>query len=100
MQLMGIASAQPILRTTSLCEQRRTSRSTHPARAVDTSRFFCFLRIKALPSSVIDLHPQSADVDFIAVKTRRAVTSSNRARAGIDQIVAADPRAVALRQPF
>ena len=27
------------------------------------------LRVKALPSSAIDLHPQRADVDFIAAKT-------------------------------
>jgi hypothetical protein len=27
------------------------------------------LRVKALPSSVIDLHPQSPDIDFIAAKT-------------------------------
>jgi len=27
------------------------------------------LRLKALPSSVIDLHPQSPDIDFIAAKT-------------------------------
>jgi hypothetical protein len=30
-----------------------------------------------LPSSVIDLHPQSADIDFIAAKTRSAVTSGS-----------------------
>jgi len=27
------------------------------------------LRVKALPSSVIDFHPQSPDIDFIATKT-------------------------------
>src|SRR5207253_2400282 len=53
-----------------------------------------------LPLSVIDLHPQAATVDFIAAKTRIAVTRGNGARTGIDQIVAADPSAVALRQPF
>ena len=53
-----------------------------------------------MPLSVIDLHPQAATVDFIAAKTRIAVTRGNGARTGIDQIVAADPSAVALRQPF
>jgi pimeloyl-ACP methyl ester carboxylesterase len=32
-----------------------------------------FLRATALPSSVIDLHPQSPDIGFIAAKTRSAV---------------------------
>ena len=54
----------------------------------------------ALPSLVIYLHPQAATVDFIAAKTRIAVTRGNRARAGVDQIVASDSRAVALRQPL
>jgi hypothetical protein len=35
------------------------------------------LASKALPSSAIDLHPQSADIDFIAAKTRSAVASGN-----------------------
>jgi len=52
----------------------------------------CFPR-KALPSSAIDHHPQSATIDFIAAKTRSAVARSNGARTGIDQIVAFDPRA-------
>jgi hypothetical protein len=52
------------------------------------------LASKALPSSAIDLHPQPADIDFIAAKTRSAVASGNGARTGIDQIVANDPRAV------
>jgi hypothetical protein len=51
-------------------------------------------------SSVIDLHPQSATVNFIAAKTRIAVTSGNGTSTGIDQIVASNPSAVALRQPF
>jgi hypothetical protein len=51
------------------------------------------LRVTALPSSAIDLHLQSADIDFIASKTRSAVASGNGARTGIDQIVASDPRA-------
>ena len=55
--------------------------------------------LKALPPSVIDLHPQSPDIDFIAAKTRCAVASGNRTGTGVDQIVAADPGAVALRQP-
>jgi hypothetical protein len=53
------------------------------------------LASKALPSSAIDLHPQPADIDFIAAKTRSAIASGNGARTGIDQIVANDPRAVA-----
>src|SRR5216683_71095 len=48
--------------------------------------------------SVIYLHPQSTTIDFITVKTCIAVASRNGARTGVDQIVAADPRAVALRQ--
>ena len=51
-------------------------------------------------SSVIDFHPQSATVNFIAAKTRIAVTSGNGTSTGIDQIVASNPSAVALRQPF
>jgi hypothetical protein len=51
------------------------------------------LRAKPLPSPAIDLHPQSADIDFIAAKTRSAVASGNGAHTGIDQIVASDPRA-------
>jgi hypothetical protein len=43
--------------------------------------------------SVICLHPQFPTIDFIAAKTRIAITRGDRARAGIDQIVAADPRA-------
>jgi hypothetical protein len=35
------------------------------------------LRVTALPSSAIDLHLQSADIDFIAAKTRSAVASGN-----------------------
>jgi hypothetical protein len=46
------------------------------------------LRAKALPSWAIDLHLQSADIDFIAAKTRSAVASGNGARTGVDQIVA------------
>jgi hypothetical protein len=38
----------------------------------------------------IDLHLQSADTDFIAAKTRCAVTRGNGARTGIDQMVASD----------
>jgi hypothetical protein len=53
----------------------------------------------ALPSSIIYLHPQSPDIDFIAAKTCIAVASRNGARTSVDQIVASDPRAVALRQP-
>jgi hypothetical protein len=44
-----------------------------------------FLRAKALPLSVIDLHPQSPDIDFIAAKTCSAATSDNRAHTGIDR---------------
>jgi hypothetical protein len=55
---------------------------------------FVPLASKALPSSTIDLHPQSADIDFIAAKTRSAAASGNGARTGIDQIVANDLRAV------
>jgi hypothetical protein len=62
-----------------------------------TSRF---ARESPLPSSIIYLHPQSPDVYFIAAKTRIAVASRNGARAGVDQIVTSNPRAVALRQPF
>jgi hypothetical protein len=51
------------------------------------------LRVKALPSPAIDLHLQSADIDFIAAKTRSALASGNGAHTGIDQIVASDPRA-------
>jgi hypothetical protein len=36
---------------------------------------------------------QSADIDFIAAKTRSAVASGNGARTGIDHMVASDPRA-------
>jgi len=50
------------------------------------------LRAKALPLSAIDLHLQSADIDFIAAKTRSAV-ASNGARTRIDQMVASDLRA-------
>src|SRR4051812_21377861 len=48
----------------------------------------------------IYLHPQSPDIDFIAAETCFAVTSRNGARAGVDQIVTSDPRAIALLQPF
>jgi hypothetical protein len=41
-----------------------------------------------LPASAIDLHLQSADIDFIAAKKRSAIASGNGARTGIDQIVA------------
>jgi hypothetical protein len=51
------------------------------------------LRVTALPASAIDLHLQSADIDFITAKTRRAVASGNGARTGIDQMVASDLRA-------
>jgi hypothetical protein len=51
------------------------------------------LRVTALPASAIDLHLQSADIDFIAAKTPSAVASGNGARTGIDQMVASDPRA-------
>jgi hypothetical protein len=37
--------------------------------------------------------PQSADIDFIAAKTRGAVASGNDVHTGIDQIVASGPRA-------
>jgi hypothetical protein len=57
---------------------------------------FVLLASKALPSSAIDLHPQSADIDFIAAKTRSAVASGNGARTGIDQNVANDLRAVSV----
>src|ERR1700686_3846892 len=56
--------------------------------------------LRSSSSSVMDLHPQSATVNFIAAKTRNAVTSGNGTSTGIDQIVASDPSAVALRQPF
>ena len=52
----------------------------------------CFC-VKALPSSAIDLHLQSVDIDFIATKTPSAVANGNGAHTGIDQIVASDPRA-------
>jgi hypothetical protein len=51
------------------------------------------LRVTALPASAIDLHLQSADIDFITAKTRRAVASGNGARTGIDQMVVSDLRA-------
>jgi hypothetical protein len=55
------------------------------------------LRVKAHgDASVIYLHPQSPDIDFIAAKTRIAVVSRNGARTGVDQIVTSDPRAVAI----
>jgi hypothetical protein len=52
------------------------------------------------PALVIDLHPQSAAVDCIATNMRSTVTGGDSAGTGIDQIVAADSRSVALRQPF
>ena len=35
------------------------------------------LASKALPSSATDHHPQFADIDFVAAKTRSAVASGN-----------------------
>jgi hypothetical protein len=51
------------------------------------------LRVAALPSSAIDLHLQSVDIDFITAKTRSAVASGNGAHTGIDPMVASDLRA-------
>src|SRR4029077_18826758 len=48
----------------------------------------------------MDRHPQSPDIDLVTAQTRRAVARGNRAGAGVDQVVAADPGAMTLRQPF
>jgi hypothetical protein len=46
-----------------------------------------------LGASAIDLHLQSADIDFIAAKTRSAAATGNGSRTGIDRMVASDLRA-------
>src|SRR2546429_1188716 len=53
-----------------------------------------------LASSIVYFHPQSANVRLIATEKLIAVTGGNRAGARIDQIIAPDPRAITLRQPF
>ena len=49
--------------------------------------------------SIIDRHSQSTWISLISANALRAVPRRDRAGAGIDEIVAGDAGAVALRQP-